>query len=1179
MHPARTILRPLTGLLLCVGAAAQVHSEAPVRYGRDIRPLLSDRCFRCHGPDAGQRAADLRLDEQRFAVRDLGDGAAIVPGQPQQSLLLERIRSHDPDEVMPPPESNKPALTPAEVRLFERWIAEGATYEGHWAFEPPRAVAPPDNGAQHPVDAFLRRGLHAVGVTPSGAAPAAALCRRLYLVLTGLPPTPGELDAYLGDQRSNRYELLVDRLLTAEPYATRHAEHLASLWLDAGRYADTSGIHMDAGRQAWLWRDWLIEAIRNDKPFDDFVVEQLAGDLLPDATAAQRVATGFLRNHVTTDEGGAINEEYLVEYAAERTSTVGSVLMGLTVGCARCHDHKYDPITQRDYYQLFAFFNNNEEPGLYSQSRDDKRALEPNLRVPSREQLAMRSDLDAKIRARSALRDTIAPEEQQHYEAFLDDVPRDLGLRWRRLTVTTATSSGGATLTNQSDGSVLGSGENPNSDTQVYTLGNAPGEQRWLCLEALEDPSLPQGRTSRASHGNTVLQHLRLEEQTDAGWRRVPLIFAMADIEQQNGDFGVGNALADDGRGWAPAGHQQRGARTAWFLAGDDFGGDGAALRVTLKYDSQYTQHVFGRVRFATSGCDARAHGAVPLWRSGYYTCGPFSLKNTAEHYDHSFGPERALRLDGGAKFDGKSWRYREGFARDQSNRLTSGANVTFVGQRIWAPHQREVEWMLGSDDGFQLYVDGQLVKERRINRGVQLDQDRAKTTLTPGPHVVVLKIINTGGVGAFALQSVEGADELTGDLLLAMAPDIREDTQRRDKLLHAYRSKRSPVYLQQTRDLEALKAQATTLEASVPMAMVMQERGQMRDTFVLTRGEYDKADRDQPVTRAIPAVFGEMSPELPRNRLGLARWLVSSDNPLLRRVTVNRFWEFVFGTGIVRTSEDFGMQGEWPSHPELLDWLAVEFGNRGHSVRAMLRLLVTSEAFRQRGRRADAAAVDPENRLLSWFPRRRLTAEAIRDQALYVSGLLVETVGGPSVKPYQPEGLWREVAMLSSNTRFFRRDDGDALWRRSLYTYWKRACPPPSLLTFDAPTREFCTIRRSTTNTPLQALVLWNDEQFVEASRELAARTMRESTDSDDRLRAMYRRTTGRALEGSELALARDTLLHLQRRYTSEPDAAAALIAVGEHAVDRNLNTAQLAALTMIASAFLDLDATIYLD
>ena len=443
----------------------------------------------------------------------------------------------------------------------------------------------------------------------------------------------------------------------------------------------------------------------------------------------------------------------------------------------------------------------------------------------------------------------------------------------------------------------------------------------------------------------------------------------------------------------------------------------------------------------------------------------------------------------------------------------------------------------------------------------------------------MVLKIINTGGVGAFALQTVEGADELTGDLLLAMAPDIREDAQRRDKLLHAYRSKRSPVYLQQTKDLEALKAQATTLEASVPMAMVMQERDQMRDTFVLTRGEYDKADRDQPVTRAIPAVFGEMPPELPRNRLGLARWLVSNDNPLLRRVTVNRFWEFVFGAGIVRTSEDFGMQGEWPSHPELLDWLAVEFANRGHSVRAMLRLMVTSEAFRQRGRRADAAAVDPENRLLSWFPRRRLTAEAIRDQALYVSGLLVETIGGPSVKPYQPEGLWREVAMLSSNTRLFRRDDGDALWRRSLYTYWKRACPPPSLLTFDAPTREFCTIRRSTTNTPLQALVLWNDEQFVEAARELAARTMRESESSDDRLRAMFRRTTGRALEGPELGLARDTLLHLQRRYTSQPGAAAALIAVGEHAVDEQLDATQLAALTMIASAFLDLDATIYLD
>jgi len=1043
----------------------------------------------------------------------------------------------------------------------------------------------PQNGRAHAIDAFVHQGLQQIGAEPSAEAAPATLCRRLFLVLTGLPPTPEELAAYLDDSRADRYERLVDQLLTEEPYATRHAEHLASIWLDAGRYADTSGIHMDAGRQAWLWRDWLIQAIRDDKPFDQFVVEQLAGDLLPNATDAQKVATGFLRNHVTTDEGGAINEEYLVEYAAERTSTVGSVWMGLTLGCARCHDHKYDPISQQDYYQLFSFFNNNEEPGLYSQARNNpNRALEPNLSVPTDAQHQRRGQLAEQIAAAKALRDQIDPDEQRNYGDFLNRVGGELGLHWTRPRVQQANSSGGATLTVLADSSVLGSGDSPEHDTQTYQLLTHATAQRWLCLEALPDASLPKGRTSRASHGNTVLQHLKLEARPVAGsgdgeaaWREVPLLYALADIEQQNGDFGVGNALVDDGKGWAPAGHQQSGPRTAWFLTEQPFGFDGGTeLRVTLKYDSRYTQHVFGRVRFSTSRASDGGMHAVPLWSSGYYTCGPFSGKQL---YETAFGPEQATGFVRDAKFRGKGWRYREKFGRDRTNLIGNGVQVTYIGQRVWSPDAREVEWKLGSDDGFQLYVDGRLVKERRVNRGVRLDQDRAKATLTPGAHLVVLKIVNTGGAGGFALQTVADQRELRDDLFLAMVPDVIADPVRQQKLLHAYRSKRSPVYLERTAQLDALQAESKALEAAVPMAMVMQERGQMRPTFVLDRGEYDKADQERPVTRELPKVFGPLPEGLPKNRLGLARWLVSDDNPLLRRVAINRYWEFVFGTGIVRTSEDFGMQGEWPSHPELLDWLAVEFGKRGHSVRSMLRLMVTSATFRQQGRVGPAAARDPDNRLLSWFPRRRLTAEAIRDQALYLGGLLVERTGGPSVKPYQPEGLWREVAMLQSNTRIFRRDDGDALWRRSLYTYWKRACPPPSLLTFDAPTREFCTIRRSTTNTPLQALVLWNDEQFVEAARELAARTMREHPTDDARLAAMYRRATARELRGPQLQMARETLRQLQRRYQQDPDAAGKLLAIGEKARDQQLDAAGLAALTMLASAFLDLDATLYID
>jgi hypothetical protein len=1160
---------------------------ATVSYGRDIRPILSDRCFRCHGPDAGERAADLRLDLREFAIADRDGSAAVVPGQPERSLLIDRIKSHDPDERMPPAASNKPALQPDEIARFEQWIQEGATYEDHWAFAVPQRPDVPQVGAAHPVDSFLKYARTQRGFESSPAADRATLCRRVFLVLTGLPPTPEELDAWLLDSRADAYEQLVERLLTVEPYATRHAEHLASIWLDAGRYADTSGIHMDAGRQGWLWRDWLIEAIRSDKPFDEFVVEQLAGDLLPEATPEQIVATGFLRNHVTTDEGGAINQEYLVEYAAERTATVGSVFLGLTVGCARCHDHKYDPIRQQDYYRLFSFFNNNEEPGLYSQSKNARRALEPNVSVPSEAQLQEKEQVEAKIATATAVLDDVDPDERRNYRAFLAEAAAQLGLEWLRPRVVVATSSGGATLTVLDDGSVLGSGKSPGDDQQTFTLAMDALEQRWLCLEALPDESLPKGLLSRASHGNSVLQFVKFEIRPRQGsgdgpgeWQTLTIRYALADVEQQNGDYGIGNALLDNGIGWAVAGHNVPGPRSAWFLSEQPFGFEGGTeLRVTLSYDSSFTQHVLGRVRFATSRSTDEGLATLPLATTGYHTCGPFAAKEKEAIYDTEFGPELVTAIDRTQKFGKRKWQYKDKLKRGETNLLNTGRNATFVAQRLWLPADREVELALGSDDGYQLFLDGKRIDEQRVNRGVKLDQNRTKIQLSKGEHLLVMKICNTGGAGGFAIQYLPGSNELHGDLFLAMVPGIVDDEHRGERLLHAYRSNRSPVYRERSANLKTLKGQLTAIEASVPRAMIMQERAMMRPTFVLARGEYDQPDQQRPVTRELPQMFGTLGDDLPKNRLGLARWLVSDQNPLLRRVSVNRLWEFVFGTGIVRTSEDFGLQGEWPSHPELLDWLACEFQSKNHSVREMLKLMVTSKAFRQRSRVSSAAEHDPDNRLLSWFPRRRLTAEAIRDQALYISGLLIEQTGGPSVKPYQPEGLWREVAMLQSNTRIFKRDDGDSLWRRSLYTYWKRACPPPSLLTFDAPTREFCTIRRGTTNTPLQALVLWNDEQFVEAARLLATRTVREQDNDRDRLAAMYRRTTGRELRGKQESMAMHTLRELQRRYQADPEAAKQLLGVGDKPMDGELPASLVAAFTMMASAFLDLDATVYVD
>ncbi|MCA8978020.1 MAG: DUF1549 domain-containing protein, partial [Planctomycetes bacterium] len=553
------------GLMACAVFSTCVAGQAAaaVRYGRDILPILADRCFRCHGPDHGARKADLRLDLRAEATAQREAGPAIVPGDAAGSQLYQRVTATDPEERMPPAHAQKPDLSPRELELVATWIDAGAAYEDHWAFVPPVRPEVPSDGepwARNPIDRFLFAELQRRGLQPSPEADPATLARRAFLVLTGLPPEPEELDAFLADTAPDAYDRLVDRLLGTEPYRSRHAEHLAGPWLDAARYADTCGIHMDAGRQIWPWRDWLLRAIRDDKPFDDFVVEQLAGDLLPDASIDQRTATGFLRAHVTTDEGGAIDQEYLVEYAAERTATVGSVLFGLTLNCARCHDHKFDPITQRDYYGLFAFFYNNNEPGLYSQSKDSNRALEPRIEVPSAELLERRGLAEAALASAEQALLTEDAGEVELRRGFFADLDRDNPVTWPTATVVATASRSGSMLAVQDDGSILASGGNPAQDVQSITLRTTASDLRLLCLEALPDASLPGGRVGRAPNGNAVLRHIRLEVRADDGddadgaaWQQVPLAWAMADVEQDNGDFGVTNALTEDDRVWAVA--------------------------------------------------------------------------------------------------------------------------------------------------------------------------------------------------------------------------------------------------------------------------------------------------------------------------------------------------------------------------------------------------------------------------------------------------------------------------------------------------------------------------------------------------------------------------------------------------------------------------------------------------
>ena len=1166
-----------------VAASALGQSASEVRYGRDVRPILSDRCFKCHGPDAASRQAELRLDDRADAVRARDGGAAIVPGDAEASELWRRIVAHDADEVMPPPDSGKPPLTAEQRDVLRRWIDAGATYEGHWAFTAPQPVAVPGGAEAHPVDRFLAEARRQRGVRPAPEADRATLCRRAFLTLTGLPPTAAELRAFLSDDRTDAYERLVDRLLGDEPYRTRHAEHLATIWLDSARYADTCGIHMDAGRQAWAWRDWLIAALRDDKPFDTFVLEQLAGDLLPSATTDQRIATGFLRNHVTTDEGGAINEEYLVEYAAERTATVGSVFLGLTVGCARCHDHKYDPIRQEDYFRLFSFFNSNEEPGLYSQIGDPNRALEPFLPVPTEAQMRRRGELDAQVAEMSAQLQAVTPAEQAEFEAFRREVAARVATLWRAPKLLTAESLQGATLDIGDDATFAASGKNPPADTHVVTFAVEGAGDRWLSVEALADPAHPAGKVGRAPNGNAVLQHLGLEVATtagDAGWRPLRAVYAFANVEQQDGDFAALNVLDDDDRSWAVEAHRHGPQTAHLLLLLDEPLPAGATVRATLKYDSPHAKHVFAKVRLRTASPTDAQLAALPVAAHGVYLAGPFG-RDDADQYATHHGPEQLTRIDPKQTWGEVGWRRVNRKPGEVDSSLPGGRNATYVAQRVLAPSARKATLKFGSDDGFQLFVNGAMVAERRVDRGAQADQEEATFDLPAGESAVVLKVVNTGGAGGYALRYAPADGELAGAMTALALPGTGDTAATVQRAADAWREERSPTRKQRREEIAKLRTERDAVERAVPRAMVMQEMAAPRPTFVLMRGEYDKADKDRPIERELPAVFGKLPADAPRNRLGLARWMVGDGNPLLLRVQANRLFEFVFGTGIVRTSEDFGLQGEWPSHPELLDWLALELRGNGHSVRKLLRLLVTSAAFRQSARvQPDAAAIDKDNRLLSWFPRRRLAAEALRDQALYVGSLLVERVGGPSVKPYQPDGLWQEVAMTQSNTRFYQRGSGDDLWRRSLYTYWKRACPPPSLLTLDAPTREFCTIRRSVTNTPLQALVLWNDEQFVEAARGLAQSTaLTAPADDDARLAAMHERCTGHQPDAATLAAAKSTLATLRQRYLQAPQDAEQLLAVGQSPRPPGLTAADLAALTVVASAFLNLDATLCID
>ncbi|MSQ90207.1 MAG: DUF1553 domain-containing protein [Phycisphaerales bacterium] len=1161
----------------------------PIRYGRDVRPILADRCFICHGPDLAQRKGELRLDSFDEATKGRKSGAAIVAGDARKSLVWQKVTATDPGERMPPPDSSKHALDASQCEIIKRWIDEGAGYEPHWAFTPPLRPAAPQlkdrSWGANDIDQFILANLEKSGFAPSPAADRATLCRRIFLDLTGLPPTETELDAFAADPSDDARAKLIDRLLTQEPYRSRYAERMSVPWLDVARFADTSGIHMDAGRSIWLYRDWVLDAFRSNKPYDQFVIEQLAGDLIPGATTDQIVASGFNRNHVTSDEGGAINEEYLLEYAVDRVATTSSAFLGLSMQCARCHDHKFDPISTEDFYSVLAFFNSVEEPGVYTQVPDAERSLEPFVETPTEPQREQLTQLDQSIATILAARDLPAADEEQAFAAYSAALVSQGDLTWVAATTIAAESTNGATLTIQPDGSVLASGLNPADDQHILTLTTPASDLRLIALEAMTDPSLAAGRVGRAQNGNAVLDSISVEAISvvdPTQTQRIALAWAWADAEQANDDFRAINALVpDEGRRWAVGSHTKEGTRLAVFAAIEPFGFvGGTTLRVTLNSSSPYGQHVFGRVRLSLAQVSDALMAKLPEATSAWYIAGPWMTQVGVNAYDIARGPEGARRFSRGETWGEFGWRYAPAVIDSTLVSLAQGEGTEYLARQIFAPSARELELSLGSDDGIQVFLNGARVHEARVDRAVKPDQEVVNLALNAGENLLVCKVVNTGGIGGFYHRARAEAGAMTREMVPLVLPTPYTRDESRTEARTAWRTSASPRFRELSESLAKAQQERALVTKQIPHTMVMKDRMVPTETFVLKRGVYDQPDHSRPVARAIPSALGSLKQDQPANRLGLAQWITSNENPLMARVVVNRLWEQFFGRGIVRTENDFGLQGEWPTNPELLDWLAVEFSSSGWDLQHIIRLIMASDTYAQSSRhRIDIAAVDPDNRLLSWYPRQRLAAEQIRDQGLFVAGILKEKFGGPSVKPYQPEGLWQEVAMPQSNTRVYERGMNDDLWRRSLYTYWKRASPPPAMLTLDAPTREYCATRRLTTNTPLQALVLWNDEQFVEAARHAAERVLRDAPDDSQRLALLYLRCTGERPTAERLTALAATLAANRARYVTDIEDANQLLAVGESPSPSAEESPEIAAWTLVANAILCSDASLVKD
>lgn len=1165
--------------LLCAPARA----EKRVDFGRDVQPVIAEHCFTCHGPAEAKRKKGLRFHEQAGLLGKTGKGVdLIVPGDPDASLFFQRITHSDADMRMPPPESKK-ELTDAQIALIRTWIEEGAKWEQHWAFVkptmPPLPAVSDESWIRNDIDRFILQRLDENGLVPNREAPKETLIRRVSLDLTGLPPSPQEVAAFLADDDPAAYERLVDRLL-ASP---RYGENMAFSWLNAARYADTHGYQRDTKRYMWAWRDWVINAYNENMPFDTFTIEQLAGDLLPNPTRAQKIATGFNRNHRINGEGGIIPEEYAVEYVVDRVATTATTWMGLTMACAKCHDHKFDPFSQREFFQFYDFFNRVPEEGKGRERGNDA----PVVAVLNADEEERQQHLLA--RAESLRHGLSAPDErldslQGAWEQQWAD--NFSALDWHPVTPTEMSAQNGATLTLQDDNAILVSGENPAQETYAVTfVANRPIAS--IRLEVLLDPTLPETGPGRSANGNTVLtdfQISRVPEDPSIEPEPLAIADAAADYSQDNLEYRIANAIDDsETTGWATASHVRRENRTAVFTLADSAPiKPGDKITVTLKHTSQYAQHAYGRFRLAESESRDVANWARPSFGTWHYI-GPFKARAAADTIlDTRFDPEDGYDPDRAYTDKQLKWESREdwidGNVIPLSRRLST---AQYLHRRFTVPVPMEVQMALGSGDGIKVWVDGDLKLANNATREAAPDQENISVYLPEGDHDLLIKISNADDDSAFYFNPVDRGGQ---DLFIFMAEASRLETERteaqKEKLRDLFRAQ-DPKWLARKNRLGKVEVDLEDLEKDKVTTMVMEDMATPRETYLLKRGVYDAPDTSERLFADVPAALGAMDSDLPKNRLGLAKWLCAPEHPLTARVQVNVFWQHYFGRGIVKTSEDFGTQGSPPTHPELLDWLALTFIDSGWDIKAMQKLIVTSATYRQSSVHSpDASEADPENLLLAHAPRLRLPAQALRDQALAVSGLLAPEIGGPSVYPYQPEGMWSSLTFLDKgefDTNFYTEDTGDNLFRRGLYTYWKRTIPPPRMQIFNAADRDRCSLRTETTNTPMQAMALLNDPTFIVAAKHLAQRMLREGGDDPAaRIVLGYRLVLASAPDTVKQNILANGLAAYLDHFSNHEEDAQALLAVGNTGDDETLETGELAAYTMLASVMLNMDEAI---